>query len=166
VTTLVTKQIENDENYDQKIRVYKTMQLKNVRLHVYKQGTLTDGVLTLSILDGTTQIASKTVDYSLLNAITTNNYWHGFISFEFDDAVFLSTNPTDVYNEYTLRFTMSDHTDDSDIYVDIYRDYERWVSNSLSDFKYVPMYGTETTDGITAEHGDEYPLGIEIYKLN
>lgn len=164
MTTLVGEQLYNDSIIEQNIRIFKSMYVKVIRLHLYKNGNLSDGNLTLSIFDGATLISSKTLTYSEINEVD-GTYWHGNISFEFDDAVFLSINPKEAYKEYTLKIVITDHTDSESIYLCVCKDYEKYISNTITEFKYEPLYGSGTSDGITVDYSDSNPIGIEIYTL-
>lgn len=164
MTTLVGSQLYNGKALEQNIRIYKSMYVKVIRLHLYKHNILQDGNLTLAIYDGASLISSKTLTYSELNGVG-GTYWHGNISFEFDDAVFLSINPKEDYKEFTLKVTLNDHTDSESFFLMVCRDYEKYVRNSITEFKYDPLYGVGTSDGITVDFSDSNPIGIEIYTL-
>lgn len=165
MTTLVTEQMYNDTPLEQEIRVYKSFYAKVIRFQIYKEGVLPDGILTLEIYDGVNLLSSKQITYEDINEITTSKYWHGYVSFEFDDAVFLSVNKIDNYKEYTLKLTLSDHTDSDEKYIGVCRCWEKYLKNTLEEFRYAPLYGNETSDGITASFSNSYPLNFEIYNL-
>lgn len=163
MTTLVVDTLINNEEVDQDIRLYRSTYLKNVRIHIFKQGTFTDGQFDLEIYENAVLLDTNTITYTQLNSIS-GSYWHGWLSFSYDDALFLSVDPTTAYSTYTFKFVLRNRTDDSDIYMGLCRDYEKYVRNTLSDYRYPPLYGNETSDGITAD-ANTHPLSLELYNL-
>lgn len=167
MTTLVTEKLSNGESVEQKIRLYKSVYIKCIRVHVLRNGILSDGNLTLDVYDGTTKVASKTITHTKLNSIP-GTYWHGMISFVFDNAPFFSmlSSSNKNYKELTLKFTMSGHTDRDNKFLCICYDYEKFLRNKITDFKNPPLYGEFTEDGLTTSYSDSQPVGIAIYKLD
>lgn len=175
MTTLVTSAFDNTDIV-QNVKFYRSTYVKCVRLHIYKRGVLPSGEITLSIKDKITSevLGSYTVTYTVLNDITDNEYWHGKISFEFENALFLTVYPTQTYREYSLCFSSSNlpilntvlGSEDYNVpYVEYVLEYEKNISNDIDNFKYVPYYGN-STDGLSTTFADESPLGIEIYTIS
>lgn len=165
MTTLVTEHFLNNDPIDQRIKIYRTMHLKAVRLHIYKQGTLPSCTLRLNVFDGTTVVNTTTVSSSQINS-SCPKYWHGYITFEFPMACFLSVKSTEPFKIYTLQFVLEDSVDDFSNSISVCRDYEKYIKNTITDFKYEPIFGDETEDGITTTYADSHPLGFELYTLN
>lgn len=161
MTTLVVQDMDNNTEIDLEIRIYRSMYLKNTRVHLFKQGTLTDGVLDLDIYDGATLVGTKQITYTQINTIP-GSYFHGWVSFEFDEPIFLSKDPTSTFKEYIFKFTLSGHTDDDDIYLGLCRDYEKYVRNTVAEYRNAPLYGIETGDGLTAL-ANNHPIAVELY---
>lgn len=167
MTTLVAQILKNGESIEQKIRLYESVYIKCVKLHVLRNGVLTDGNLTLEVYDNTTLVGSETITHTQLNS-TTGTYWHGKVVFVFDSSKFFSmlSSSNKNYNELTLKFTLSDHTNRDDVFIGICRDHEKYLKNDITDFKNPPLYGEYTENGVSAPYSESNPVSIEIYQLD
>jgi hypothetical protein len=175
MTILVTAPFDNTP-VTQTLKFYKSTYLKIVRLHINKRGILDSGEITLSIKDKITSevLVSKTITSTVLNEITSDEYWHGMISFEFDNAILITVYPTQPYREYLVEFSstnlpilneISGSEDYNVPYVEFVLEYEKYISNDLDKFKYPPLYG-DNTDGLNTDFANDAPIGIEIYTLS
>ena len=164
MTTLLTNQFYNDLPHSQKRRLFNSIHLKGLRLQIYKAGTLVDGQLTCEIYKDDVLVAEKSIDYSLINEISSD-YWQGYILFEFDPILFISIDTTqnDGYEEIEFRFKIENHTDSDINHIDIVRDYEALVD--VTNYKRPPLYGEETTDSLTTEYSNSMPFSIELWTL-
>ena len=177
MTTLVSSAFDNTTPVTQTVKFYKSTYIKVVRLHINKRGQLPSGQITLTIYDkiNNTSVASKTVTYTEINGITDSEYWHGMVSFEFQNSAFLTVYPTQASREYDFIFeadnlpilnTIGGDEDYNVPYVEYVLDYEKYISNGAGNFKYLPLYGDGTTDGLTPSTSDRSPLGIEVYTIS
>ena len=165
MTKLLMNKFNGNEDYTQKIRVYNTLSVKVIRLHAYKQGTLPTSNLYLRVYDTSTAelIGSCAITHTQINTIS-GNFWHGFISFEFENSLHLSVLPETDYREFSLVFRLEDYIDSEDNYFGFCRDYEKYIRNTLEGFSNAPLYGDYTVDGITTYFSDNAPIGLEFYK--
>ena len=155
MSTLITHQLYNDTPVSQKIRLYNSIRLKGLRVHIYKYGTLVDGTFKCSIYKGSTLLCSSTIDYTQINTIT-DTYSHGYVLFEFDNFISIEGD----YEEIELKFEMTNYTDSSSYNIDLVRDYEDLLD--VTEYKRVPLYN-ETEDGLTTAYSNSMPIGLEMY---
>lgn len=165
MTTLVAERMLDMTDFYQNIRRYKSSTVSHIRLHILKTKRIDVGYLRLAVKDGTSNVGYAYVSIDDINQITDDDYWHGFVTFEFEKPLFLSVNPTDEYKEFTLVFTFVGYGQvGSSGTIEICRDYEKNIRNTIGEFRYPPLYG-DTSDGITADFADQMPYGYEIYTL-
>jgi len=158
MTTLLTNQCYNDIEQSQKIRLYNSIHLKGLRLHIYKAGILTDGQLTCGIYKNDSLVTESSISFTDLNSIS-NEYWQGLVLFEFDPILFISIDGE--YEEIEFRFKIENHTDSDINHIDIVRNYEAF--KDVSEYKRPPLYGGETNDSLTTEYSNSMPISIELY---
>ena len=132
----------------QKIKITKTMKTSSIRLGLIKGGTV-DGDVTLTILDGATELASATRTGAEFNALAT--YAHGF--FYFDLKVALGVLDTEADHEYTLK-VVYDGAESEVNYIGLKKAHE---NNT------VLAYGSNQSDGVPIS--DTFaPYEIELYR--
>jgi len=148
MSTLLIDELYPGVEFEQVIRITRDTNLPHVRLWIYKEGTLVDGDLTCEVLEGATVLATAQISYEDINLNITQNYAHGYIRFDFD-SLELNIPESQTTADYTLRFTMQNHTRDESNYVAVSRDWER--------NKY-PLFDTKPNDSVS-------PAGIELYEI-
>ena len=130
----------------QDITITRSIRTRAIRAGLVKCGTL-DGDVTLSILDGSTTLASDTITAAEINNLGT--YSHGFFRFNIEATL----GVTGGTKEYQLKIVY-DGTESETNYIGWKRAYE----DSL-----VLVYGSNQTDGVPIS--DSYsPYEIEIYR--
>lgn len=146
--------INDAETISTTIRLERSFNIRAIRPRLFKNGS-PDGVLTLTIKDTGTTLASSTVALSALDAAQPDHF-HGYILFEFDSLV-AKRDPEEAYLELTLELSLSGHTDDASNYIS-------WCHNFSSD-AFVDSYGTiPLEDDMTLEELTHFsPYGLEIY---
>jgi len=107
---------------EQTIVVNEDMLVKTIRLNLYRHLNPA-GSLILTVKNGSTTVATKTVAISLLDS---TNYSHGFYSFEFDTAINLTPAT------YTLELSSSGYTFDDAAYVGWIKEHENNTNNFTS----------------------------------
>ena len=90
------------------IRIDKNVNIKHIRPYIYMNESLPNGQLVLSLLDGATLLKEVEIDFTVLNAITTDDYLHGFIRFDMDTVLNHKTENT--FTEYIIKIEMKNYT--------------------------------------------------------
>ena len=133
-------------------RVQKGVSIQVVRIKMIKVGTIADGTLTLDIYDGATLLGSKALTYNDFNRITNNGY--GYVAFALDNAIRVNNLPQTTYTELTFRLTMSGHTEDSNNYIGLIREFDDPI---------IGEHGTRPPSQSNPAIDNWYrPFGIEI----
>lgn len=154
MSTLVVDELYPGIEFDQPFTIERDINLKHIRLWVFKTGTLQDGELTVEILQGSTLLAKSVIIYSMVNTEIPATYAHGFIRFDFD-SLSLRVAEGNASEEYMARFYMDNHTKDVSNYLAVVRNYER---------KIYPTYGLGVVAGEAANDMVE-PAGIELFEV-
>lgn len=147
MSTLLVEELYAGKVFTQNIRISKSIRLMWVRPWIYKQGTLADGQFRLEVYDGANLLKTIEIDYTEINSNITSTYAHGYIRFDVAPLT-LNINEDEVNRVYTLKFSMVNHTTDTENFIAICREW--------NDHKY-PLYGTEPVNDSTE------PMGYELY---
>ena len=138
------------------MRVTDLVMIKAIRFKMFKHGTIADGTLTLQVLnDAATVIGTQSVTAAQFNTID-GTYAHGYVNFQFDEQVCINIDEDDSYIELTLRLTMAGHTEDTNNYVALVRQF---------DGEFVDEYGTRPSAVDPETDGWFNPYGVEIYGI-
>lgn len=152
MSTLLVDELFPGINFDQDVKIFRDTNIESIRPWVYIEGTLVDGDFTLEVLDGATSIATSTITHTQINAAKTETYAHGYMRFDFNSlALHIPEGASE--KEYTLRFSMQNHTKDLNNYIAIAR---------IWDIRFYDVYG-DVTAGEPPNDSVE-PAGIEIYE--
>jgi hypothetical protein len=153
MSTLLVDELFPGAEFNQDFKIFRELNVGSVRPWVYLEGTLADGDFTLEVLDGATLLATSTITHTQINAAKTETYAHGYMRFDFDSlALHIPEGETE--KEFTLRFSMQNHTKDISNYLAIAR---------IWDLKFYDIYGTDVTNNEPPNDSVE-PAGIEIYE--
>lgn len=93
-----------DETISQKFKIVKGEFVHAIRPHIFKNGEMLDGSLSLSLKDGGEELASKTFSNVELNSIIGNNYSHGYLTWELN-ARLAGRRNGEIAHEYELAIT-------------------------------------------------------------
>lgn len=138
--------------FNQVMRISRRQYIAHVRPWIYLHGTLADGQFQLEVLDGATVLGTYQIDYTLLNGVKVNDYFHGYVRFD-TDGLMLNVPEGQTNKEYTFRFTMQNHTTDSGNFLGIVRTWENKIGITYGD-----------VDGNNQAVNDSVePAGIELY---
>lgn len=152
MSTLLIDELYPGVTFSQTIKVTRDMNVGHIRPWIYLQGNLVDGQLQLEVKDGATSLITKTLDYTLINAIKTETYFHGFIRFDFDSLPLRIPSGSED-KEYILEFSMINHTKDTTNFIAITR---RW------ELKTYDTYGDVVSNEALNDMVE--PAGLEIYE--
>lgn len=153
MSTLLIDELYPGVNFDQAFKIFRETNVIHVRPWIYLEGTLADGDFQLEVLDGATVLATSTINYVDINASKTETYAHGYIRFDFDSlALHIPEGQSE--KEFTLRFSMQNHTKDASNFLAISR---------IWDIKFYDIYGTGVTNNEPPNDSVE-PAGVEIYE--
>lgn len=147
MSTLLIDELYNGVTFSQTIRVHKSIQIAHIRPWIYKNGTLLTGQFRCEVYDGATLLKQADIDYADINDAFTLAYAHGYIRFDIEPLA-LNVYPTEAYHDYTLKFSMVNHTTDTSNYLAIVREWD--------DRKY-DIFGTAPLNDTTE------PMGFEIF---
>lgn len=147
MSTLLIDQLKPGQPIDQPITISRDGSIAHIRPWIYKHGFLLDGQFKVTVLQGSTELFSSTIDYTEINAITTDAYAHGQIRFDFDNAV-IHVEESATITDYILRFEMINHTFNASNYISLCRRYEQ---------KTYPTTGGEPPNDYVE------PFGFEIF---
>ena len=152
MSTLLVDELYPGVVFSQNIKITRNIMVAHIRPWIYKHGVLQDGDLKLEVYEGATLLKSSTINYADINDSFTKDFGHGYIRFDFD-SLKLNIPETLSEKEYTLKFSMINHTLDESNFIGMIRQYER---------KIYPTYG----DIISGEGVNDIiePLGLEIYE--
>jgi hypothetical protein len=151
MSTLLIDELYPGQVFSQKIKISKPISIAVIRPWIYKQGTLVDGDFQLEVLQGATVLITKTIGFADINSGISSPYAHGYIKFEFD-VLQLNVSEGNLEEEYTLRFSMINHTLDTSNYIAIVREWD--------DKKYI-IYGDQVAQ--EPQHDFLEPAGYELY---
>lgn len=124
-----------------------------VRARMIKHGTISDGTLTLDILDGATVIGTSSITAAQFESIG-GTYAHGYFTFELDSATVVNLKDTP-YKEITYRFSMAGHTYDANNYIGLIRQF---------DDPFVDEHGVRPVSVSPEDDGWFNPYGVEVYR--
>lgn len=133
-------------------RITASTVITDVRAKMLKHGTISDGTLTLDILDGATVIGTSSITASEFESVGST-YAHGYFRFTLDSATAINLG-SEAYKEITYRFTMSGHTVDASNYVGLIRQF---------DDPFVSEHGTRPASVSPEDDGWYNSYGIEVY---
>ena len=139
--------------FSQPIRVNRDVNVAHVRPWIYKHGTLQDGQLQCEIKQGVSTLATQTLDFSVINAAFSEPYAHGFIRIDFQSLA-LRVAEGNTEEEYTIEYSMINHTKDQGNFIGIVR---RWEDKTY------PTYGDGVVGG-EAPNDSVEPSGLELFE--
>jgi len=152
MSDLIIDELNPGVQFEQDFRIFRDMNIAHIRPYIYMQGTLTDGDLQLEVLDGATVLETKTVNFVLLNAITSDTFMHGFVRFDFD-SLFLALDEGNTEQTYKVRLSMVNSSLDLVNFVAAVRNWDIKIYDTYGDV----VGGQAVNDMIE-------PLGLEIYE--
>ena len=152
MSTLVQDILENDAPISQTFRITKGINVAHIRPWVYFHNDLIDGDLKLEILEGPTVLAVSTIIYEEINDGKQDDYVHGWIRFDFK-SLQLNVPENQPYQEYILRLSMTNHTDDPNSFVAWNRE---WDFAKYDNYGSVDLNGDPVNDMVA-------PFGFELY---
>lgn len=153
MSTLLVDELFNGVTFSQTFKIFRDTNLSHIRPHIYLHNTLQDGQLQVRILEGATELVVKTIDYTLINAVKTLAYAHGFLRIDFD-SLDLNIPEGSTEQEYIVEFSMINHTTDNNNFLGICRNW---------DLKIYDTYGTGVVDN-QAPNDSVEPAGLEFYE--
>ena len=148
MSTLLVDELYDGVTFDQVIYIERPTNLIHIRPWIYKHGTLVDGDFQLEVIHANGTVATVSLNYADINAAFTENYAHGYIRFDFDSLA-LGISQGNIKEQFTLRFTMQNHTTDTDNFIGMVRNWENQIYD-LSE---------------PAPNDSVKPVGIELYEL-
>ncbi len=150
MSTLILDELYDGIVADQEVSLKRDHNLSHVRPWIYKHGTCTT-TLTLSVLQDGTVLAQSIITPAEINAEITEDYFHGFLRFDFD-ALSLRVAEGNTEEPYTFRLEGSGGTDTN--FVGIVRNW---------DLKIYDTYGDDVTDNQAVNDMIE-PFGYELFE--
>lgn len=153
MSTLVIDELFPGVVFNQPVKIVRNMSIAHIRPWIYKHGTIQDGSMQLTILDGATTLKVVLIPFTDINTNIPSTFAHGYMRFDLD-LLQLNVPETDTEKEYTFRFEMINHTLDTDNFIGIVRQYE---------LKIYPTFGDGVVDG-EAPNDMVEPNGLEIYE--
>lgn len=153
MSTLLVDELFPGVVFSQKFKITRDVNISAIRPWVYLHGTLQDGDFQCEVKQGVNTLLTTTITAAEINAAKTETYAHGFIAFCFD-ALSLRITEGNVEEEYTVEFSMINHTLDSGNFLGIVR---RWEDKTY------PTYGTGVISG-EAPNDSVEPAGLEIFE--
>jgi hypothetical protein len=146
MSTLLVDELFPGVVFDQRLILTRSANISDIRPWIYIHNTLQDGDFQLEVIQGSTTLVTKTINFATINAAKTEDYFHGYIKFEFD-SLQLNVAEGNSSEEYILRFQMINHTLDNNNFLGIVRDWE--------NPKYT-LIDVALNDSVA-------PAGIEVY---
>lgn len=141
---------------DTTARFTENAMIHSIRLKMFKHGTIADGTVTLTLLDGATSIGNVSITAAEFNSGITGTYAHGYVKFTFPESVCVNLESGSAYSEITIRIAMSGHTPDASNYLGLVKQHEN---------TFVSEHGTRPDTISTAVDCWYNPYGIEIYGI-
>lgn len=146
MSILVIEQLFDGVVFDQPITIQRDTAIAHIRPWIMKFGTLLTGDLQIEVIQASTTLATKTINFSEIESAISDPYAHGFIRFDFD-ALNLRIGEGNTEETYTLRLKMINYTNNPTGYIALTRAWD------------VPIY--ENTDSPANDMVKAF--GIEIY---
>lgn len=141
---LMVDQLENNDVISFNMKLKKDMVITNIRLGIYKKGTIT-GNLTLRLKDLSGNVlVSKTLGTTDFASIYT--YFHGKINFEFTETLIKK-------QEITVEIELNDYTNSDTNYIALVKNPEPTET----------VFGVYTPSSIVAKDIWLNPYAIEVY---
>lgn len=153
MSKLVVEQLFNGVVFTQPIRVSRNISVAHIRPWIFLNGKLVDGDFQCRVLQGANELVVVTIPFADINAITVEDYAHGFIRFDFDSLI-LNRNEGEEKTEYIFEFSMINHTSDPNNFLSIVREW---------DIKSGLVYGDVDGNGDAVNDFIE-PAGYEIFE--
>lgn len=153
MSTLLVDELYPGVTFVQKFKVNRDTNLAHVRPWIYKHGTLVDGDFQLEVKQGATTLVTKTLNFATINAAFTETFAHGYIRFDFD-ALSLRVAQGNTEEEYELHFSMINHTQDTNNFLGIVREW---------DGRKYTIYGDDLVNGQPPNDAVE-PGGFELFE--
>ena len=153
MSTLLVDELYPGVTFAQPVRINRRVNLSAIRPWVYLNGTLADGEFRCVVKQGANILVTKDISYTDINTVKTEDYAHGFIRFDFD-SLMLNVAEGNTYEDYTIEFSMVNHTRDTDNFLGIVR---RWEDKTY------PTY-----DGVGGEALSDFlePAGLELFEYS
>ena len=108
MTTFYGEILSDSQTLDTSIRIDRSIKVKHVRAHLFRQGLLSDGQVEMSIYEGLNLVKTVDIDYADINSVDSNTYAHGWFRFDFE--VPLNHNYENTYTEYTIKLKIKNMT--------------------------------------------------------
>jgi hypothetical protein len=80
VSTLLADFFVPNVPISQKFKIKSSLDIHSIRVHLYKTNLLTDGTVTIELIDEGVVLDTVSYDYNYLNLTMGNSYTHGFIT--------------------------------------------------------------------------------------
>ena len=84
MSTLIQDILTPNLQINQTIRIERHINGAHIRPWIYVEGVLVDGDLKMTVLQGATELITKTINFAAINDATTDTFNHGFLRFDFD----------------------------------------------------------------------------------
>jgi len=153
MSTLIIEQLIDSYVFVQPIKVSRDVSIKFIRPWILIHGVIATGQLQCQVKQGSTVLATKTIDYTELNGAASEDYAHGYIRFDFDNLI-LHRAEGEADTDYVFEFSMINHVTDTSNYVGIVREWET---------KSAIVYGDVDGNGDALNSTIE-PVGYQIYE--
>jgi len=152
MSTLLVDELYSGKEFNQPVKIDRSINVVYIRPWIYKQGQLQSGELVVEVYDGATKLAESSLSYTEINEGIPANYAHGFIRMQFDSLI-LRVPEGQLEKEYLLKFYMNNHVTNFNNFIGIVR---RWEAKTY------PTYGPGVVDGEAVNDFIE-PAGLEIF---
>ena len=138
--------------YDMNQKISRTTVITSARVKLLKHGTISDGTLTLEVFDGAISLGSGSITAAEFEAVGST-YAYGYFNFEFSGPIVINIDNTIANKEIIFRITMAGHTEDSNNYIAMIRDFDDPI---------VTEHGTRPTSVDPETDGWFNPFAVEI----
>lgn len=151
---LAIEQLENDTPIYQKIRLLRSTNLEAIRLNICKSGNLTDGIVSIEVLNAAHSLGTLNLSYEDINTVGTN--FHGYIRFLPDTAISIRKLSSEPHIELTLKVTIVAHTNSDNAFISLVKE----------PYPFVDQYNISNNPNSPANLEIDVwyrPFGIELY---
>ena len=123
MSTLLVDELFPAVIFPQPFTIQKEMDCAFIRPWIYLHGTLVDGQLECRVKDGAEVLKTVTIDYTVINAVKTETYSHGYIRINLHPLM-LKIPSGSAEKTYTMEFEMINHTRDTENFLGIVRSWD------------------------------------------
>jgi len=124
MSTLLVDEMYPGVVFDQRFIITRSVNIAAIRPWIYLENDLLDGDFQLEVVQGANVLFTSTINYVDINAAKSQDYFHGYIKFEFD-SLRLNVAEGNSTEEYILRFSMINHVKSTTNFLGIVRDWEQ-----------------------------------------